>query len=67
MDSEFVPIEGKSKKYWLVVALIAAVLLFGFICFGLSYVEGHQLFGSSNVIPWGMPIVLAIYLRSDVR
>lgn len=61
MVAEFVSVEGKSKKYWLVIALIAAVLLFGFICFGLSYVEGHQLFGSSNVIPWGMPIVLAIY------
>lgn len=61
MSSEFVPIEGKSKGYWLAVALAAAVLLFGFICFGVSYVEGHQLFGSSNVIPWGMPIVLAIY------
>jgi molybdopterin-containing oxidoreductase family membrane subunit len=61
MSSEFVPIEGKSKRYWLAVALVAAVLLFGFICFGVSYVEGHQLFGSSNVIPWGMPIVLAIY------
>jgi molybdopterin-containing oxidoreductase family membrane subunit len=62
MDSEFVPIEGKSKAYWIAIALIAAVLLFGFICFGLSYVEGHHLFGSSNAIPWGMPIVLAIYL-----
>jgi len=61
MAAEFVSIEGKSKTYWLVVALIGVVLLFGFICFGLSYVEGHQLFGSSNVIPWGMPIVLAIY------
>jgi len=61
MSSEYVPIEGKSKGYWIAVALIAAVLLFGFICFGVSYVEGHQLFGSSNVIPWGMPIVLAIF------
>ncbi|MBM3182983.1 MAG: hypothetical protein FJZ83_03005, partial [Chloroflexi bacterium] len=61
MSSEFVPIEGKSRGYWFAVAVVAAVLLFGFICFGVSYVEGHQLFGGSNVIPWGMPIVLAIY------
>ena len=62
MSSEFVPIEGKSKRYWITVALIATVVLFGFISFGVSYVEGHQLFGSSNIIPWGMPIVLVIFL-----
>lgn len=44
------------------MAVFAVLALMGLICFGLSYVLGHQLFGSSNVIPWGMPIVLAIYL-----
>lgn len=61
MSADFVAIEGKSKNYYLAVAILAALVLFGFVCFGLSYVEGHQMFGSSNVIPWGMPIVLAIY------
>ena len=62
MSSEFVSIEGKSKRYWITVALIATVVLFGFISFGVSYVEGHQVFGGSNIIPWGMPIVLVIFL-----
>lgn len=61
MAADFVAIEGKSKTYYLAVAILAALVLFGFFCFGWSYFEGHQMFGSSNVIPWGMPIVLAIY------
>jgi len=62
VSSDFVPIEGKSGKYYLAVAVLAAVVFVGFICFAVAYVTGHQVFGSSNVIPWGMPIVLAIYL-----
>jgi len=62
VTSDFVSIEGKSKNFYLLVVILAVLALIGFICFGLSYVRGHQVFGSSNVIPWGMPIVLAIYL-----
>ncbi len=62
MASAFVTIEGKSKKYYLTVVILAILSVIGFICFGLSYIFGHQLFGSSNVVPWGMPIVLAIFL-----
>jgi len=42
--------------------VFALVALAGLVCFSLSYIFGHQMFGSSNVVPWGMPIVLAIYL-----
>ena len=62
MASDFVSIEGKSEKFRLLVVILAILALIGFICFGLSYLEGHQVFGSSNVVPWGMPIVLAIFL-----
>ncbi|MFC1846350.1 NrfD/PsrC family molybdoenzyme membrane anchor subunit, partial [Chloroflexota bacterium] len=62
MGSAFVTIEGKSKNFYVTVAVLAALALIGLICFAFSYVQGHRLFGSSNVIPWGMPIVLAIYL-----
>ena len=62
MGSNFVTIEGKSRNYRLTVVVLAALVLFGLACFGLAYIHGHHLFGSSNVIPWGMPIVLAIYL-----
>ncbi len=62
MKLDFVAVEGKSKGYRMMVVLLGIVALSGLISFVISYVEGHQLFGSSNVIPWGMPIVLAIYL-----
>lgn len=44
------------------VAILAILALSGFISFIISYIEGHQLFGSSNTVPWGMPIVMTIYL-----
>jgi len=62
MELTYTPIEGKSRRYYATVAILAAVALAGFVSFALSYVYGHQLFGSSNVIPWGLPIVIAIYL-----
>jgi len=60
--SNFVTLEGKSRGYRIMVAILAVLALSGFISFIISYIQGHQVFGSSNVTPWGMPIVLAIYL-----
>ncbi|MFC1592886.1 NrfD/PsrC family molybdoenzyme membrane anchor subunit [Candidatus Omnitrophota bacterium] len=62
MVSNFVTLEGKSRNYRLAVVILAILALSGFISFIISYIQGHQVFGSNNVIPWGMPIVLAIYL-----
>lgn len=62
MSNSFVSLEGKSRNYRLAVAILAAITLIGLICFAISYVLGHQMFGTSNVVPWGLPIVLAIYL-----
>ena len=61
MELNFVSLEGKSKNYKIAIGVLAGLLLLGLICFGISYAKGHYLFGSSNQIPWGMPIVLAIY------
>ena len=61
MDIKFVSVEGNSKNYKIALGVLAGLTLLGLICFGLTYTKGHYLFGSSNVIPWGMPIVLAIY------
>ena len=62
MISNFVTLEGKSRGYRIMVAILAILAISGFISFIISYIQGHQMFGSSNVIPWGMPIVMAIYL-----
>ncbi len=62
MKADFVNLEGKSGGYRAAVVVLAVVALSGLISFIISYIQGHQTFGSSNVIPWGMPIVLTIYL-----
>ncbi|MBM4462824.1 MAG: hypothetical protein FJ012_05740 [Chloroflexi bacterium] len=62
MELTYTAIEGGSKRYYYALAALAAVALAGLVGFSISYVEGHRVFGSSNVIPWGLPIVVAIYL-----
>jgi len=62
MNADFVSIEGKSRGYRTAVVVLGVLALSGLAAFIVSYIQGHQVFGSSNVIPWGMPIVLAIYL-----
>ena len=62
MSSTFVSIDGKSRSYKTLVTVLVVLALSGLVSFVVSYIQGHQSFGSSNVIPWGMPIVLTIYL-----
>jgi molybdopterin-containing oxidoreductase family membrane subunit len=62
LTTEFVTLEGRSRGYRSLAAVLAVIALAGFACFIISYIQGHQVFGSNNVIPWGMPIVLTIYL-----
>ena len=62
MKSDFVTLEGKSAGYRTMAVVLAVLALSGLVSFIISYIQGHQTFGVSNVIPWGMPIVLTIYL-----
>lgn len=62
MELKYTPIEGKSKRYYIAIAVMAAIALAGLVSFAISYTYGHRMFGSSNVIPWGLPIIIAIYL-----
>jgi Ni/Fe-hydrogenase subunit HybB-like protein len=62
MGSDFVTLEGKTRGYRTAVVVLGVLALSGLIAFIISYIQGHQMFGSNNVIPWGMPIVLTIFL-----
>jgi molybdopterin-containing oxidoreductase family membrane subunit len=62
MSLTFTTVEGRSRGFSIWIATLAALSLIGFVSFMISYIEGHQVLGSSNIIPWGMPIVIAIYL-----
>ena len=62
MALDYSSVEGKSKNYYLLVAVLGVLAVTGLVSFLVSYLQGHQVFGGSNVIPWGMPIVFLIYL-----
>jgi molybdopterin-containing oxidoreductase family membrane subunit len=62
MGLTFKTIDGKSRSFTILSATLAVLTVAGFISFMLSYIKGHYLLGTSNVIPWGMPIVITIYL-----
>jgi molybdopterin-containing oxidoreductase family membrane subunit len=62
MSLTFEAIDGKSKGFYLLLTLLSIFTLIGFLCFMVSYISGHHVLGSSNIIPWGMPIIITIYL-----
>lgn len=62
MDLTYSTIEGKSRSYKLLLAVLGTLAILGLVSFGVSYILGHQVFGSSNAVPWGMPIILFVYL-----
>ena len=62
MDLSYSPIEGKSRSYKLLLAVLGALAILGLVSFSVSYILGHQVFGGSNAVPWGMPIILFVYL-----
>ena len=62
MELTFTSLEGESRGFYILVTILGIFSLIGFVCLMVSYIEGHQVLGSNNAIPWGMPIVLAIYL-----
>jgi molybdopterin-containing oxidoreductase family membrane subunit len=62
MGLTFSRIEGDSRNFKILLVLLAAFTMIGFICFMVSYISGHHVLGSSSIIPWGMPITITIYL-----
>jgi molybdopterin-containing oxidoreductase family membrane subunit len=62
MNLTFSPLEGKSRSFFLLAAVLVVLSLAGLVSFSISYIKGHQVLGTGNIIPWGMPIVITIYL-----
>lgn len=62
MGLTFSKIEGKSRDFYILLIVLAVFTLIGFICFMVSYITGHHVLGTNNIIPWGMPIIITIYL-----
>jgi Ni/Fe-hydrogenase subunit HybB-like protein len=61
MDLTFEPIQGKSRGYRIMIGVLVfmvAVLLTSFL---VVYLNGQQVWGISNPVPWGQLITFDIY------
>jgi len=61
MQRSYVTIEGKSRGYYLLVTLLGLGSIFLLVSFIVSYLKGQQVWGVSNIIPWGQLIIFYIY------
>ncbi len=62
MKLVYTPIQFRTRNFYLVIGALALLSITGFVCFVISYVHGHQVFGISNSVPWGMAIIITVYL-----
>jgi len=61
MELSYSPIEGKSRGYRIMVAILAAgvgVLIASFL---MAYLKGFQVWGINNQVSWGQLITFDIY------
>ena len=61
MAIKFKQIEGRSKPFYLLTFVLAALVLAGAYSTWMLYRHGLYLTGMNNRIPWGLPIVMAIF------
>jgi molybdopterin-containing oxidoreductase family membrane subunit len=61
MEWHYSSIEGKSRGYRILVAVLLALIVVLITSFLVVYLKGQQVWGVSNVIPWGQLITLDIY------
>ncbi len=61
MNLTFSPIAGKSKSYRIMLAILGAMVAVLFTSFLVVYLNGQQVWGISNAVPWGQLITLDIY------
>jgi len=54
-------IEGNSKGFWGLVAFLVILLIGGAVVSIMRLIEGHQIVGMTNQIPWTLLKVMAIY------
>ena len=61
MERNYSTIEGKSRAYYILVAILG-LMTAGFVAsFLVVYLRGHQALEANNIIPWGQLIVFFIF------
>jgi molybdopterin-containing oxidoreductase family membrane subunit len=61
-EQRFSTIEGNSRGFWLLASFLGLIVLGGAWASLSMELKGHHITGMTNQIPWGMPIVMAVYL-----
>ncbi len=61
MEIQFESIEGRSPKYYLSLAVLAALGVAGFFATLHVMENGIWVTGMTNRVPWGLQIVMAVY------
>jgi molybdopterin-containing oxidoreductase family membrane subunit len=61
MERNYSTIEGTSRGYTVLVALLGVMVGVFIVSFLVAYLKGQQVWGVSNIIPWGQLITFYIY------
>jgi len=61
MDLTYSPIEGKSRGYRIMVAILGVMVAVMVTSFLVAYLSGLQVWGISDAVPWGQLITFDIY------
>jgi molybdopterin-containing oxidoreductase family membrane subunit len=62
MKTVYKKIDGNTTQYYGLLVLLLLGVLTGAYAFLLTYTQGHHLTGMSNQVPWGLPIIMVIFL-----
>ena len=62
MKTKYTKIEGRSREYYIFMLVAGAVASLAPLSALCLYTTGHHITGMTNQVPWGMPIVMAVYL-----
>jgi len=61
MELKFESIEGRSRQYYLLLSVLAALAIAGLLVTWYASREGLWVTGMHNRVPWGLQIVMAVY------
>lgn len=61
LKPEFKTIQGRSRAFYLLTSVLSALVLAGAYATWLIDQHGLYLSGMNNRIPWGLPIVMAVF------
>jgi len=61
MERNYTTIEGKSRGFYLLVTFLGLMGALFVASFMVAYLKGQQVWGVSNIIPWGQLITFYIF------